>query len=287
MTSNEKPVAGASVFAPADPMALTTDGWCCADLHFHTNCSDSFTALPQALRLAERRGTGMAVTDHNLVSAAAQAVRQDRVFIVPGMEISTTDGPHLLVYFYDARDLVSFWQTQIRPRLASCPWLALEDGPTARILDLLEGEPCLVGAAHPMGYLGNRKGVEVCIRHGLLSPAVAERLDFYEVICGGMTRKANKTALDAAQRYGLGRTGGTDGHLLSDLGHVVTAVRADDLEGFLNGILSGRTFVRGEEKNLLRKAETGSASCARFMEHLPSASYCQLQHVGRVLRRQR
>lgn len=34
-----------------------------------------------------------------------------------------------------------------------------------------------------MGYFGNNKGLEGCIRKGYLPPALAKRMDAYEAIC--------------------------------------------------------------------------------------------------------
>lgn len=261
-----------AVFQEPDWAGIHESGRMAVDMHFHTNCSDSFTDPEVALDLAEKRGIGVAITDHNLISSLIKLKDRDlRVPVIPGMEVSTTDGPHILIYFYDISDLEEFWGREIRPRLRECPWLALRDCTTETLFGLLEKENCVVSAAHPMGYLGSSKGVEVCIRRGFLDESVTERLDAYEVICSGMTRQSNMAALESARRHGLMFTGGSDGHTLGELGRVVTVSDASDTDGFLDSILSGSADVVGLEKTVPKKVHMASASLARFMMHSPSA----------------
>lgn len=242
------------------------------DMHFHTNCSDSFTDIDAALKLAAERGVGVAVTDHNLIASLVRIKdRNTGVPVVPGMEISTSDGPHILAYFYEMDDLERFWYHRIRPRLQDCPWLALRNCSTAKLLDLLDAENCVVSAAHPMGYLMSNKGVEVCIRKGYLDESVASRLDAYEVICSGMTHESNLQALESARRYGIGFTGGTDGHTLSEIGNVVTVSNATDVQSFLDDVVARRVDVIGLEKTMPKKVRMASASLSKFMMHSPSA----------------
>lgn len=258
-------------FLTPDPEALSERGLTAVDMHFHTDCSDSSTDPVAAVRLAERRGIGFAVTDHNLISSVRRIRDADpRVPVIPGMEVSTSDGPHILVYFPNHRDLERFWFTRIRPRIQENPWLALRDCPTERLLELCEGEDCVVSAAHPMGYLGSNKGVEVCIRKGILDPSVARRLDAYEVISGGMTREHNEAAVDAALSYGIGFTGGTDSHFLEGMGAVVTVSGHSTVEGILEDVREHRVDVIGTEYGRGDRVRTGRESALRFARHVPS-----------------
>jgi len=263
------------VFAKPDAAALKEEGYVCADMHFHTNASDSFTNAERAVDLARKKGMGLAITDHNLVHNAVKMADREDVMVIPGMEVSTTDGPHILVWFYDAQELQSFWTREIRPRLPACPWLALKDCKVEKLVELLEPEHCVISAAHPMGYFGNNKGLEACLRKGYIDRSVLKRFDAYEVICSGMTHHANLIAVKAAEEYGLSRTGGSDAHILRALGAVVTACEAADRTQFLDAIVENRSRVVGKEKDIVGKAMTGSASTVRFLEHAPSAVYVQ------------
>ncbi len=269
-------------FERPDWEAIRDSGRMAVDMHFHTNCSDSFTDIDAAIKLAAERGVGVAVTDHNLISSLVRIKGRDiPVPVIPGMEVSTSDGPHILVYFYDQDDLERFWYHNIRPRLQECPWLALRDCPTERLLEMLEGESCVVSAAHPMGYLMSNKGVEICIRKGYLDEDIARRLDAYEVLCSGMTRESNRESLMSATMYGIGFTGGTDGHTLGEIGNVVTVSDASEVDSFLDDVVRKRVDVIGLEKTVPKKVYMASASLSRFMMHSPSAIMVQTNQAVR------
>ncbi len=273
-------------YCKPDHKALEEQGKMVADMHFHTNCSDSFTDVDKLMELAQARHTGLAITDHNLIKSLQKIQGKEyTVPVIPGMEVSTSDGPHVLVYFYDFKDLESFWTRNIRPELNYCPWLALKNCPTEKLLDLLEGENCVVSAAHPMGYLMSNKGVEVCINKKYLEPEVATRLDAYEVVCSGMTRRSNNFAQEAAVRYGIGFTGGTDGHLMTEVGNVVTISDASDIDGFLDSVKNHKVDICGMEKSTPRKVQMGSASLVRFIQHAPSATLVQTIQTAKSFRR--
>ncbi|MCL1811352.1 MAG: hypothetical protein FWG41_03935 [Methanomassiliicoccaceae archaeon] len=273
-------------FENPDWNMIAEEGYLCADMHIHTDCSDSYSGIRRLLRIAESRNVGMAVTDHNLISSLeAIDIEKEDVFIIPGMEVSTTDGPHILTYFYEMNDLKAFWHENIRPRLQSCPWLALKDCTTEKLLDLLEDQNCVVSGAHPMGYLGSNKGVEICNRKGYISDEVVSRLDAYEVICGGMTREDNIEAVRSFKKHGLGITGGSDGHIAEDLGSVVTISKADDTESFLNNIMKGENAVRGSEKDFPRRALTGLTSFYNFLDYTPAVIKVQSHQMAMSIRR--
>jgi predicted metal-dependent phosphoesterase TrpH len=242
------------------------EGCLCADMHFHTRYSDSYTTIPHAIALAKKRGVGVAVTDHNLIGGSLEALelaKQEGVFVVPGIEISAWDGPHILVYFYSADEMVEYWKKNTEPYIHKSRWLGIDKG-TEWILDSLEDVNCVVSAAHPLGYLAAVKGVQKAINCGRLDKDIAKRFDSYEVICSGMFRNENIKAKKSADEYGLGYTGGSDGHLLHELGRVITINECDDLEGFLNGVKNHTNFVIGKEKNVLHKFQMALTNSSKF-----------------------
>jgi len=81
------------IFEKPLPEAIRRLGLLPADMHFHTRHSDSPTRVRDALKLAARRGIGLAITDHNQVGGVVEAGRQNiRVPLVPGVEVSANDG---------------------------------------------------------------------------------------------------------------------------------------------------------------------------------------------------
>lgn len=235
-----------------------------ADLHVHTNHSDAPTRVRDALKLAARQGIGLAVTDHNRIGGAQEACRAGNgVRIVPGIEVSADDGPHLLLYFAALSDLEDFYARHIKRKVRDGPFIAIRMS-TEEILDAREGYACVAVEAHPCGYAFLNRSIERdCTGNDLFS-----RLDALEVISGGMARPHNLRAAALAGRHDLGQTGGTDAHLLRDIGGVVTCAEAGDVEEFLEAILRKKTRVIGEETNILEKAAMGAAVLPR---HLPYA----------------
>lgn len=258
-------------FEKPDWNELHESGIMAVDMHFHTNHSDSYTDLKKAIKLAEKRNIGFAVTDHNLVTGAMEAaeIKTDAP-IIPGIEISAWDGPHILVYFYDANELKEYWTRSIKDHVQRSPYLAIKLD-TTQILDSLEGENCVVSAAHPMGYAGFNKGMQKCIERGYLEECITERIDAYEVICSGMSHAGNLKTLRCADKCGLGYTGGTDGHMMKEVGNVVTCSSATDIDGFLDSVKDKTNFIIGLEKSTMMKMEMGAATFTQYFRYIPSS----------------
>ncbi|MEA4977435.1 MAG: PHP domain-containing protein [Methanomassiliicoccaceae archaeon] len=105
-------------FKRPDVALTVSSGKTCADMHFHTHYSDSYTQTKDVVRLAVDRGVGVAITDHNQIGGVLDAMEmKSDAFIIPGMEVSTSDGPHILTYFYSWRDLKAFWDNHIREHI--------------------------------------------------------------------------------------------------------------------------------------------------------------------------
>lgn len=256
------------VFEKPRPEEIRRLGLLPADLHFHTRHSDSVTRVRDALKLAARRGIGLAITDHNQAGGVAEAGWQGiQVPLIPGIEVSASDGPHILLYFYSASDLQDFYRRHVERNRSNGPYTAICLD-TSEILDRREGYACIAVEAHPCGYAFLNRGVERCIAGRCISKDVFSCLDALEVICGGMGRSHNLKAARLAIAHDLGRTGGTDGHLLHELGGVVTCAEADTVEEFLDAIRTKKTVVIGRERPLVEKAVMGTAV---LPHHLPYA----------------
>ena len=247
------------IFRKPVPEEIQRLGLLPADLHFHTRYSDSATRVRDALKLAARRGIGLAITDHNQVGGVLEAARQkSRVPLIPGIEVSANDGPHILLYFYAVSDLVDFYSLHVEKNRRDGPFTAIRLD-TDGILEASEGYPCIAAEAHPCGYAFLNRGVQRCVAGKCIDEEIFSRLDALEVICGGMARSHNQRAAELATAHGLGRTGGTDGHLLHELGGVVTCAEAETVEEFLEAIQKRETVIIGHERPLVEKAVMGTA----------------------------
>jgi hypothetical protein len=281
----ERVISGRVWFRRPAAKELVKEGYHAADMHCHTNHSDSPVTIQDALSKAKSRGIGLAVTDHNEVSGCLAAIREAAgTLIIPGIEVSALDGPHILIYFYTPGDLRDFYQKHVRDRKQGSPFLAIRST-TSDILDQAEGYSCICAAAHPYGYLIFNKGVGRCVERAYLPEEILTRFDALEAICGGMTRSGNVRAMHLAERYYLGIVGGSDAHLLYDYGNVLTFSRGQSVEDFLDAIRKHQNFLVGKEKNIFEKGLMGTALIARYLPYtIPSLSIHYEQNVPRVKR---
>ncbi len=264
---------------------LVREGICAVDMHCHTNHSDAPVRIRDALARASSLGFGLSITDHNEVSGSRDALESSpKSLIVPGIEISALDGPHILVYFYALSDLVDFYQKHIEVKKQQSPFLAIRLT-TSEILERASGYSCICAAAHPFGYLVFNKGVGRCVERKYLPPDLISRFDALEAICGGMPRAGNIRAAHLAEHYQLGITGGSDAHLLRDYGTVLTCSQADSAEEFLDSILKHQTTIIGKEKTFLGKGLTGTVLITHYLPYtLPSLSIHYEQNLPRLQR---
>lgn len=234
------------------------------DMHYHTNHSDAYTPVRAALALAKLKGVGVSITDHNAVSGSVEAHRlQSEVLVIPGMEVSVKDGPHILLYFYDLSEMVDFYQREIEKKKGRSPYLATSLS-TEALLERTAGYNCVRAAAHPYGYLVFNKGVAKCVERQYLGPKTLARFEALEAINGGMTRRLNRKASDLALTLELGLVAGTDSHILRGLGNVVTCAKAVDVEGFLTEVVHKRSFVVGRETSAIDKSLTAALMMTRY-----------------------
>jgi predicted metal-dependent phosphoesterase TrpH len=270
-------------FEVPDLAQLRNEGLTAVDMHLHTNHSDGQVRVHQVLAKARRAGFGLAITDHNVISGSLHAFQErGDLLIVPGMEVSAFDGPHILTYFYSPRDLEDFFRRHIEPNRQGSPWLAIKLG-TREIIDRAESYGCVTIAAHLYGYLLFNKGLQKCIEGKYLPPEIMKRFDGLEVICGGMTHSLNVRAMKLAEERSMSFTGGTDGHMLSDVGEVVTCAPEDTLEGFLDAVESRRNVVIGYEKGTLEKIATGIVVMTKHSRYfLPAMAINYQQNAPRV-----
>ena len=288
MTAGERPRIR---FDTPDIDELARDGFLAADMHVHTRHSDAAPSTRQVLDRARRRRIGVAITDHNEIAGVREArgFRPD-VPVIPGIELDSAEGPHLLLYFYSCSDLVDFYDRHVRERRRGAQYMTSYPA-MEQLLSAAEKYSCLKIAAHPFGYFGLDRGVLKCDAKGLLSGAVG-RLDGVEAICGGMTRTVNRRAAEYADAHDLPVTGGSDAHILREVGRVVTEVRADSVEEFLDGIRRGESIVVGSSSGALSKGMAAGVIGCNYVPYAVTAlrtrlgpPTARLEHsLGRLFR---
>lgn len=254
---------------------LRKSGYTLIDMHLHTCHSDGLTRIPDLIHHAKKYGTGIAITDHNEISGVIEAVSTHaELLIIPGIELETLEGPHLLIYFNSVRDLKDFFHSLNKERNRETPGLT-RNLPVLKCLTLAEPYDCLRVAAHPFGYFGINRGVLKCVEKNMLS-GVLDNIDGIEVICGGMIESLNKKAIDYARTHHIPYTGGSDAHITSDVGSVLTGVFADSPGEFLEGIRRRENIVIGKPSGIISKGATAGViawSCVPYTVSRLNAHY--------------
>lgn len=275
-------------FGRPDIDGLLRDGFLLADMHVHTNHSDAAASVGQILKYARQRRIEVALTDHNEIGGVRELRDYDSdAPVIPGIELDCAEGPHILLYFYSFNDLVDFYDRHIGDRRRGAQYMT--SYPTAgEILSAAEGYACLKVAAHPFGYFGLDRGVLKCDAKHLL-PGIVDRLDGIEAICGGMTGTVNGLAAAYANRFDVPVTGGSDAHILRNIGSVVTGVRAGSVEEFLDGIKRGESIVVGSPSGIVSRGMTGGVIAYHYIPYAGTALHTRVgphtARLGHLMRR--
>ena len=186
-----------------------------ADLHNHTTYSiDSITSprvLVEQLTIHAKIKVA-AITDHNNIRGIEETQRlastYKDVLIIPGVEISTTQGDLLIL------------GTEVLPPE---PWNV------ENLVDFAKDNDCLSIAAHPYREFG------------LGDFATNFGIDAIEVLNGASSAQANKLARKLARSAMIPGVAGSDSHRPSDLFSVHTKVDASlNVDDIITAIKKGK-----------------------------------------------
>ena len=257
------------------------------DMHVHTSHSDGLIRAADLLAYLKQRNLGAAITDHNTITEVRDALEHEDAAgrIIPGIEISAIDGPHLLIYFDTFRDLAAYYDESIDGHQGACPHMAT-NLPTEKIVDEANESGGLVIAAHPYGYAMLVRGILKAIDAGMVSPTVLDGIDGLEVICGGLSHSLNTRAEEFAAAHNFSMTGGSDAHTLREVGRAVTT--ADEsltVPEFLEAVRHQKTNVTGCERGPANNLLMGTQVLTKYVPYLRSGLAMHLKQNRMRLRR--
>jgi len=226
------------------------------DLHFHSNYSDGLNRIDKIAQRASKLGIGVAITDHNEIRGAVELDRYPDIFSIPGIEVTATEGAHLLVYFYDIKELERFFEEVVLPYrgLGVMSSLSL---PMTDIVERTRHYHCLTIYAHP--YCAMYTGIcnpqfsdgEL---HNLLGMA-----DGVEAINANNLSKWNLKCSILGFNLNKSMIAGSDGHSLSHMGRAVSYAPCPKTRtDFLEAIRLKANCVVGKEIALVRKVTSNS-----------------------------
>jgi predicted metal-dependent phosphoesterase TrpH len=190
-----------------------------ADLHIHTVYSSDSLIQPKTLvdmLVAHSFIKVAAVTDHDSVRGCRATVElaaaYPDILIIPGVEISTTDG-----------DILVLGTDELPPK----PWMP------ETVVDYAKSINAVTIVAHPFR------------EYGMGELARKYNFDAIEVLNGNSSTAANNEAKALAKSMGLPGSAGSDAHQVSELFNVNAKIEANlNVESVLKAIKNGSVYAQ-------------------------------------------
>ncbi len=251
------------------------------DLHFHSHYSDGFNTVEAIARKAHDLGIGIAVTDHNEIRGAVEIDGYTDVFSIPGIEMTSKEGTHVLIYFYQIDALETFYNDDVIPYMGndimSSTTLEMEE-----IIKRARKFKTVIIFPHP--FCGVYTGIQNTYFSQHRRERIFSMVDGVEVINSENMNKSNLRSALLGFNLGKGITGGSDGHRISQMGKVVTyAACKPSRKAFLDAIKKKKTKVVGKEIDLIRKVTSNGVKLRTNIKNYPDLVEKNLKYSYTVI----
>ncbi len=238
------------------------------DMHFHSRYSDGKSPVKAIAQRAHQLGIGIAVTDHNEIKGALEIDGFKEVFSIPGIEITSREGTHLLVYFYDIDCLRHFYIHHVKPHLG--PEIMSSTAlPMEALIDRARAYETVIIFPHPYSATFT----------GICNPYFSQRrrarlfamVDGIEVINAENLKRWNLRSALLGFNLGKAITGGSDGHRLPQMGKAVCCAQCKpDRRTFLEAVKAKQARVIGKEVDILRKVTSNGVKLRKTIKNYPA-----------------
>jgi predicted metal-dependent phosphoesterase TrpH len=251
------------------------------DLHFHSHYSDGHNTVAAIAKKARDLGIGIAITDHNEIRGAVEIDGYPDVFSIPGIEMTSKEGTHILIYFYSMDNLEAFYNDDVIPYMGndimSSTTLEMEE-----IIKRARKFKTVIIFPHPFC------GVYTGIQNSYFSEDRRERIfpmiDGVEVINSENMNKSNLRSALLGFNLNKGITGGSDGHRVSQMGKVVTYAPCKlSRKAFLDAIKKKKTKVVGKEIDLIHKVTSNGVKLRSNIKNYPDLVEKNLKYSYTVI----
>ena len=237
------------------------------DMHFHTRYSDGSNTVEQIVGRAQELGIGIAVTDHNTIEGAVELNSYKNLLTIPGIEVTSLEGTHLLVYFYEIRALKKFFAQDIKPHMGTevMSSIAL---PMEKIIACARKYHSLVICPHP--YSAAYTGIYNSYFPVERLNKIFGMIDGVEVINAANLNKWNLRCALLGFNLGKAVTGGSDGHALSHMGRAVSYAKTPkSRRAFLDAVKMRQNQVMGKEFHFLKKVTSNGLKLKSNIRNYP------------------
>jgi predicted metal-dependent phosphoesterase TrpH len=251
------------------------------DLHFHSHHSDGYNTVDSIAKKAYDLGIGIAITDHNEIKGAVDIDGYPDVFSIPGIEITSKEGTHILVYFYEIDSLKIFYNDHVIPYMGN-EVMSSTSLEVQEIIRRARKFKTVVIFPHP--YCGTYTGIQNPYFPQEQLEGIFSIIDGIEVINSENMNKCNLRSALLGFNLGKGITGGSDGHRLSQMGTVVTYVSCNrSRKAFLDAIKNMRTKVIGKEIDIIRKVTSNGVKLRTNIKNYPDLVEKNLKYSYKVI----
>ena len=258
-----------------------TENYTVVDLHFHSRYSDGKNPVSAIAKRVRELGIGIAITDHNEIKGAVELDRYRGILNIPGIEITSIEGTHLLIYFYDIKSLKKFYKKDIKPRMGhdvmSSTSLEMEE-----IITCARAFETVIIFPHP--YSATFTGIQNTYFPSDRLDHLFGLVDGIEVINAENLNKWNLRSALLGFNLDTGITGGSDGHHLPQLGRVVSyAPCPKSRRAFLDAVKCRETRVVGKESDIIRKVRSNSVKLRNNIRNYPNLLEKNLKYSCSVI----
>jgi predicted metal-dependent phosphoesterase TrpH len=237
------------------------------DMHVHTRYSDGLSTVNAVAKQAKELGIGIAITDHNEIQGAIELAKNSSILSIPGIEVTSREGSHLLVYFYKVDSLKRFYRSSVIPYMGDGVMSSLSLD-MEQIVRRARKYRSVIIFPHPFcaAYTG------VC---NLQFPKdqldrLLEMVDGVEAINAGNLNKWNLKCTVLGFNLNKAVTGGSDAHAGNHIGRAVTYTSGNvGRRTFLDAITAQRVKVIGKEMNFFRKVTANSTKLRTSLKNYP------------------
>jgi predicted metal-dependent phosphoesterase TrpH len=237
------------------------------DMHFHSHYSDGLNRISTIADRARDLNIGVAITDHNEIQGAVELDNYKDILSIPGIEVTSAEGTHILIYFYDIESLKVFYENDIRPHMGSelMSSIAFKMEEIVRRARFFK---TIIIFPHP--YAGVYTGISNRYFPEERLQPILDLIDGVEVINAENLNKWNLRS--ALLGFNLNKciTGGSDGHRLVQMGKAVSfAACKPNRKAFLNAVKKKKNMVIGKEIDIIRKVTSNGVKLPANIRNYP------------------
>jgi predicted metal-dependent phosphoesterase TrpH len=237
------------------------------DMHFHTHYSDGFSAVEDVARRVRELGIGIAITDHNDIKGAVEIHKDTSILSIPGIEITSKEGAHLLIYFYDIENLQRFYENEVRSYMGNSVMSSISLN-MEEVIERARSFKAIIIFPHP--YCAVYTGICNTLFSKERLRRLFDAVDGVEVINSQNLNKWNLRCAVLGFNLDKSITGGSDGHRLRHIGKVVSyALCENNREAFLDAVKNKQNKVIGKEIDILRKVTSSSFKLKANLKNYP------------------